>query len=77
MYGIPRHVESKRPGLDLRLVSGTILLCRPICTQARLISAARDGDIAVVKRILTERRVDANVTDEVSVSIEPWLTLWQ
>ena len=45
--------------------------------QARLISAARDGDIAVVKRILTERRVDANVTDEVSVSIEPWLTPWQ
>ena len=34
---------------------------------AQLISAARDGDIATVKRLLTGRRVDVNVADEVCV----------
>ena len=34
----------------------------------QLLSAARDGDIATVRRLLTEGRMDENVTDEVGVS---------
>ena len=33
-----------------------------------LLSAARDGDIATVRRLVTEGHVDVNVTDQVSVS---------
>ena len=39
----------------------------PIVTYATGGTAARDGDIAIVKRLLTERRVDVNVADEVCV----------
>ena len=34
----------------------------------RLLSAARDGDIDTVRRLVTEGHVDVNVTDKVSVS---------
>ena len=34
----------------------------------QLLSAARDGDIATVRRLVTEGHVDVNVTDEVGVS---------
>ena len=33
----------------------------------QLLSAAHDGDIATVRRLLTEGHVDVNVTDEVGV----------
>ena len=33
-----------------------------------LLSAAHDGDIATVRRLVTEGHVDVNVTDQVSVS---------
>ena len=33
-----------------------------------LLSAARDGDIATVRRLVTEGHVDVNVMDEVGVS---------
>ena len=33
-----------------------------------LLSAARDGDIATVRRLVTNTFVDVNVTDEVCVS---------
>ena len=33
-----------------------------------LLSAARDGDLATVRRLVTESHVDVNVTDEVGVS---------
>ena len=38
-----------------------------VATQ--LLSAAHDGDIATVRRLVTEGRVDMNVMDEVGVSI--------
>ena len=34
----------------------------------QLLSAAYDGDIATVRRLVTEGHVDVNVTDEVGVS---------
>ena len=34
----------------------------------QLLWAARDGDIATVRRLVTEGRVDVNVTDKVGVS---------
>ena len=34
----------------------------------QLLSAAHDGDIATVRRLVTEGHVDMNVTDEVGVS---------
>ena len=34
----------------------------------QLLSAARHGDIATVRRLVTEGHVDVNVTDEVGVS---------
>ena len=34
----------------------------------QLLSAAQDGDIATVRRLVTEGHVDVNVTDEVGVS---------
>ena len=33
----------------------------------QLLSAARDGDVATVRRVLNEGEVDVNVMDEVSV----------
>ena len=36
-------------------------------TATQLLSAALDGDIATVRRLVTEGRVDVNVTDEVGV----------
>ena len=42
------------------------------CAQAtmELITAARNGDIAAVRRLLTEGHVGVNVTDKVGVSFE-------
>ena len=37
----------------------------------QLLSAARNGDIATVRRLLTKGNVDVNVTDQVSVSSLP------
>ena len=34
----------------------------------QLLSAARDRDIATVRRLVTEGHVDVNITDKVSVS---------
>ena len=34
----------------------------------QLLSAARDGDIATVRRLVTEGHVDMNITDQVGVS---------
>ena len=34
----------------------------------QLLSAARDGDIATLRRLLTEGHVDMNTTDEVGMS---------
>ena len=34
----------------------------------QLLLAARDGDIATVRRLLTESHVDMNITDQVGVS---------
>ena len=38
------------------------------CGETQLLSAVRDGDIATVRRLVTEGHVDVNVTDEVGVS---------
>ena len=37
-------------------------------TETQLLSAARNGDIATVRRLVTKSNVDVNVTDQVSVS---------
>ena len=36
--------------------------------STKLFTAARDGDIATVRRLLAEGRVDVNMKDEVGVS---------
>ena len=40
----------------------------PHMQATQLFSAARDGDIATVRRLVTEGHVDVNVMDEVGVS---------
>ena len=40
----------------------------PHMQAARLLWAAHDGDIATVRRLVTEGHVDVNVTNEVGVS---------
>ena len=39
-----------------------------IQAATQLLSAARNGDIATVRRLVSEGHVDVNVTDEVGVS---------
>ena len=39
-----------------------------VAATTLLLSAACDGDIATVRRLVTEGHVDVNVTDEVGVS---------
>ena len=36
--------------------------------ETQLLSAARNGDIATVRKLVSEGRMDVNVTDEVGVS---------
>ena len=53
-------------GFDLHCTYDIVPHMQAAATQ--LLLAARDGDIATVRRLVTEGHVDVNVTDEVGVS---------
>ena len=55
-------------GLIYTVLMRDIIVPHMQAAATQLLSAVRDGDIATVRRLVTEGHVDVNITDQVGVS---------
>ena len=55
-------------GLIYTVLMRDIIVPHMQAAATQLLSAVRDGDIATVRRLVTEGHVEVNITDQVGVS---------